>query len=325
MIYPSSDSSSGNFPVRHPSHTLTRSAFQTQLLTWTNYCCMVRTMQTKLSNKTYILKRNFYVTVALSLLASLSLCRSQTDTDSSLYLSGDSGLTLARQAFDSVNSRYDKLVSLQYNVQRTTTTKGTTLNEQWFFAFMADGRMYIDYQKPEKRIFVYDGERFTEYLPTVRKALQTIVSEDDPQALARIQMVLQRLSIDGLQIGNREMLLAHFLSARWQGNQSSKLKIRGQKPNYEILIDTQRQVLLEFEKYDFNGDLVLSIQTSDFCEPIPGFWFPSTVHTTVVDTNGKRETRASISAIRLNHPIGKKTFDITFPPDVKIKTVNGSQ
>ncbi len=230
------------------------------------------------------------------------------------------GKTQAGEAFDAVNRRFDDLSSLQYEVQRKTVSKGMTLDEQWSFVYVADGRLRIEYQKPEKRVFVFDGKVFTEYLPAVRQALKTKIDAGKPQGLSRISAVLQRLSVDGLRVGDRDVLLAHFDQANHLADQPAVLQVTGKDPASTVLIDTQRQALLRFDKYDRKGNLALSIRASDFQEPVPGFWFPTTVHTIIEGASGRSETMVAISSIRLNAAIPEKTFTMSLPPDVKVNT-----
>ncbi|HAS82333.1 MAG TPA: hypothetical protein DCS43_06580 [Verrucomicrobia bacterium] len=236
--------------------------------------------------------------------------------------SDTNAMALASEALDAVNRRFDGLSTLQYEVQRTTVSRGVTLEEHWSFAYAADGRLRIEYKKPEKRIFVFDGKVFTEYLPAVRQALQTDIGDGNPHGFERMSAVLQRLSVDGLRIGNRDMLLSHFESAKRLDDQAAILKVTGKDPAYTLLIDTQRQTLLRFEKYDGKGTLTLSIRVSDFQEPMPGFWFPTALQTLAEGANGKSESTVAISAIRLNAVIPDKIFKATLPPDVKVNTAN---
>ena len=224
----------------------------------------------------------------------------------------------AARAFEAVNGRFDKASSLQYQVERKTVAKGVTLVEKWSFACATQGLVRIDYRAPESRVFMADGLVFTEYLPTARKALQTPMTWGGAVAQARIASVLQRLSVDGLRIGDYERLLDHLTVVEVSSNQPSVLIVEGRDPRYSIRIDTQRQLLLSFEKRDQKGRLMLSIQTGDFFEAKPGFWMPTKVKTVFLDQEVLGERETTLSDIMVNTPIPKEKLDFTLPDDVTI-------
>lgn len=224
------------------------------------------------------------------------------------------------KVFREVNDRIDGLSSLQYLVERKTVSKGITVTERWSFACMADGRMRIDYKAPEQRVFMADGQFFTEYLPTVRKALRTPLKGADPAGLARVAAVTRRLAVDGLRVGNFGELLDHLTAVTVPSNEPAIMVIEGRDPRYVVRIDTQRHVLLRFEQWDGKGKLVLSIQAADFMEPAPGFWFPARVKT-VFDEKGAFAERVTVlGGVKVNAEIPKETFDFVLPDDVKIET-----
>lgn len=227
-----------------------------------------------------------------------------------------------RQAFEQVNGRFDRLASLQYQVERKTTAKGITVTEQWSFLCTSQGVFRIDYRKPEKRVFMSDGQVFTEYLPTMRKALRTPLSGDG-NAANRIASVLKRLSVDGLRVGDEGNLLEHLSFVKPSPGQPAVLVAEGRDPRYAIQIDTNRFALISFEKWDTTGRLELSIRADGFSERAPGFWLPSVVRTIFFTQDGKSEVTATISKVMVNKPVPKDSVDFTLPADVEIIEADG--
>lgn len=171
---------------------------------------------------------------------------------------------LAAQAFEAMNAKFDGLSSLQYRVERTTVSKGVKLVEKWTFLSSSDGVLRIDYRAPEHRIFMANNETFIEYLPAVRKAQKTRLSPQNRQGHERVAAVLQRLTVDGLRMGDYQELLNHLSAVQVSSNAPAILTVEGSGPRYRIQIDTQREVLLSFEKWDGQGRLEQSIQASGF-------------------------------------------------------------
>ena len=233
---------------------------------------------------------------------------------------GKAKYNMASQAFEVVNRKYDEASSLQYQVERKTVAKGITVVEKWDFACATPGILKIDYRAPEKRVFMADGQTFTEYLPAARMAQRTSMSgKDAPAAREQIASVLQRLSVDGLRIGDYGELLNHLATVEVSSNKPAILIAEGENPRYRIRIDTQRKLLLSFEKWNRNGDLEQSIQAGGFVEPKPGFWMPAKVKTVFLDRNELAERETTISGVKVDSPFSAKTLDFTLPDDVEIK------
>ncbi|MFO7535382.1 MAG: hypothetical protein R6X19_06830 [Kiritimatiellia bacterium] len=224
------------------------------------------------------------------------------------------------QVFREVNDRIDGLVSLQYQVERKSVSKGVTMTERWSFACTAEGLMRIDYTAPEKRVFVADGQFFTEYLPTARKALRTPLKDANPAGLARVAAVTRRLAVDGLRVGNFEELLDHLTSFTVPSNEPAIMLVEGRDPRYSVRIDTKRDVLLGFEQWDGKGKRVLSIQSSNFLEPAPGFWFPARIKTVFQEKGAYAERVTLLSGVKVNGVVPKETFDFVPPDDVETET-----
>ena len=221
-------------------------------------------------------------------------------------------------AFMQINQRFDLLVSLQYQANRKTRTSSVTLEERWNFASDAEGRLRIDYRHPETRIFVSDGSFFTEYLPRHRIALRSVLNANDPSSLEPLKIVLQRLAVDGFRIGNSNELLKNLTSVEEHATQPNILTIKGADPQYQLKIDTEKNIFLKFEKWNHAGQRVFSIQPTDFVQPMPGFWIPTKVITLLIEEGGLRETTTSISGIQVNKTITKNRFDLSLPPDIRV-------
>ncbi len=230
------------------------------------------------------------------------------------------GRALAELAFNGVNSRLDRLASLQYKVVRKTRAKGISLTEQWSFYCSTQGWIRIDYTVPEKRVFVVDGQSLLEYLPEARKALRTPLAGGVGQPVAG---VLKRLSVDGLRMGNAAELLGHMKSAAPLPGQPAILEVEGESPRYFIRIDTARQVLLQYDQWNPEGEKVLSVLAGDFVEPAPGLWLPSRIQTLAVEKGAVSEREVTLKGIKVNALIPEEYFDLTLPDDVEIETRPG--
>jgi outer membrane lipoprotein-sorting protein len=227
----------------------------------------------------------------------------------------------AKEAFDGVNGRIDRLASLQYKVVRKTKAKGISLTEHWTFGCNSQGWMRVEYTAPEKRVFMIDGTNLLEYLPDARRALRTPLGG---AGAARVAAVLKRLAVDGLRVGQTDELLKHLKAAAPLPGEPSVLMIEGDQPRYAIRIDPARQVLLGFDQWNLEGEKTLSIQADDFTEPAPGFWFPARIRMVVVDKGERQERKFVLSGIRVNAAFSKDYFDFTLPDDVKMEAAEPS-
>lgn len=220
----------------------------------------------------------------------------------------------AKEAFDGVNGRIDRLASLQYKVVRKTKAKGITLTEQWTFGCNSQGWMRVDYTVPEKRVFMLDGTNLLEYLPAARRALRTPLAGE---GAARVAAVLKRLAVDGLRVGQTEELLKHLKSVAGRSQPSGEVIVEGDQPRYVVRIDPVRQVLLGFDQWNLEGEKTLSIQADDFTEPAPGFWFPGRIRTVVMDKGERVEREVALTGVKVNAAVPKESFDFYLPDDVK--------
>lgn len=226
---------------------------------------------------------------------------------------------IASQAFEAVNTRIDGLLSIQYQVERKTMSKGVTLVEKWTSIRASSGLLKIDYRQPERRVFMADGKTFTEYLPAARAALQIPMAGNNPLAQERIASILQRLAVDGLRVGQYGKLLEHLASVDVTPGEFPVLTAEGRDPRYRIRIDLERKALLSFEKWDRKERLEQSIQAESFREVATGLWLPAKVRTVLLEEHELSERETTLSGIRVNFSISEKEMDFTLPEDVPIK------
>ena len=228
---------------------------------------------------------------------------------------------MVSQAFEAVNARIDGLSSLQYQVERTTKSKGVTLVEKWTYSRVAPSFLKIDYRRPERRVFMADGETFTEYLPAARAALRMPMA-GDASAQERIASILQRLAVDGLRVGNYEKLLEHLVAAEVSPGDHPLLTAEGRDPRYRIRVDLENKALVGFEKWDDQGRLEQSIQADGFREVAPGLWLPGRVRTVLLEEQELSEREAILSGVRANATFSEKEMDFALPEDVVIQSAD---
>lgn len=223
------------------------------------------------------------------------------------------------EIFARINHRLDALDSLGYRVQRVTRVGTFTYTEKWSMLYDGSGRVRIDYVEPERRVFVFDGKTFTEYMPQERKALKAFLNEEDPVALEMLQAVMQRLSLDGIRVGTTDELLANLVAVEDIPGQPDGLRLTGEGPPYELDVDTERKVLMRFKKMDDAGNTVLSIEASGFREIKPGLWFPTSIRSRYPEDGNLRRTQITIRSIQADMPAHENRFDIKLAPDVEIE------
>jgi outer membrane lipoprotein-sorting protein len=220
----------------------------------------------------------------------------------------------ARRAFEGIEKRFEGLQSIQYAVQRTTSTPQKTVQETWTFALRQPDSFRLHYQVPDERMIVADRNSLWEYLPAARKARHTDLARMSPGDRADlVARTLSKVAVDGIRAGNGGDLVRRTVAVTREPGDPRVIHIEGRDPRFLMAVDTNRCVLLGSELYDKQGELSVQTRTASFAEVQPGFWYPEDIETTYQTGDGHVTTRARFSDIRINAAISNDVFRFVPP------------
>lgn len=224
----------------------------------------------------------------------------------------------AAELFEQVETRFNRLNTLSYQVKRTASSQKQRSEDQWQFRYSKPDMTRIDYHVPEERILFFDGTTLVEYLPTAKKALRTNISTlSGEQRNATLQGAFERIAIPGLRLGAYEEMsqrASNVKAVRWEGVDA--FLVEGANPRYSVYIDPKRHVLLRTELYDKSGKLVLRADAFDFVEVSRDFWFPKEIKSTFGTPTGFLSTSVKFSEIKADVPITADIFRFHAPTGV---------
>jgi outer membrane lipoprotein-sorting protein len=216
----------------------------------------------------------------------------------------------AQQLFEAVEGRFDALQTLQYTVERTTSSARHSTLERWIFRYRKPGDLRIDYQLPEARVIIVTGAALIEYLPSARKALRTDLSKLKPEEKAqRIGAVLARVSVEGLRVGDTRAMLSRVQAVTADAQQAGALWVEGAGPRFRVLVDPARRSVLSTELWDARDDVRLRTLAADFVEAAPGQWFPQRIDVVYGTEAGTVTSVMRLSDIHVNVALAGDVFD----------------
>jgi outer membrane lipoprotein-sorting protein len=217
-----------------------------------------------------------------------------------------------------IDRRFDQLQSIEYHVVKKTGIKGQKYTESFSFSLQAPASVRIDVEKPSRRLVVITEESLIEYIPEARKARKTLFeSIKGSERHALISNVLSRATVEGLRIGNTEEMMKRLDRVSVQGESEGLWVLEGSKPDYRIVVDSKRHVLVETELKNENDKVILKTTAVDFNEVVPGFWFPTEIHATYPSDSGWIESTVYLTEVKINTSIPQESFFFHKPRGVE--------
>lgn len=220
----------------------------------------------------------------------------------------------AQTLFESLTRHFAGIHILSYTAERSTKGRRQFARERWAVSYEAPDLIRVDYQYPTARQLVITTNALYEYIPALRRAVQTDLDRmSDKDRAATIKQTLARISLDGINPSSFQDMAARSTSVSMPSPTSAVRRITGANPKFAIDIDTQRNVLLTTDIYTASGDLLLHTEASNFAEASPGFWYPQKLEAGYLTEQGFVNTSTLLSTIKINSPLPTDTFQFTPP------------
>jgi len=218
-----------------------------------------------------------------------------------------------------IETRFQNLQSLRYQVTRSSRKARQTQEERWIFSFAAPDRLRIDYQSPQERLVIITAQEMWEYVPSARKALHTDLKPlSAAEKTRRMASVMARVSIDGLHPGNLEPLTANVVSVTPLPGPPPVWRIEGTQPRFQLTLDPARKTLIASEIHDAREQLTLRTEAGDWIEAMPGHWFPRQIRAVYPFESDFVVSQIRLEEIELNRPLDEALFSFTPPAGVEI-------
>jgi outer membrane lipoprotein-sorting protein len=227
----------------------------------------------------------------------------------------------AQILFESLTRHFAGIHTLSYTAERSTKGRRQSARERWTLSYEAPGLVRVDYQYPAARQLVITTNTLYEYIPALRRAVQTDLERmSDKDRAATIKQTLARISLDGINPSSFQDMAARSTSVSMPSPTSAVRRITGANPKFVIDLDTQRNVLLTTDIYTSTGDLLLHTEASSFTEATPGFWYPEKLDAGYLTEQGFINTSTTLSAIKINTPLPPGAFRFTPPAHTTVDT-----
>ncbi|MBI2441916.1 MAG: hypothetical protein HYV35_11175 [Lentisphaerae bacterium] len=239
---------------------------------------------------------------------------------SCVFGAGTNGSQTASEIFQSVESGFDGVISMQYTAERTVKTDRMSIQERWRFRWQSPGCFRIDCQAPVERLIVVNETGLWEYLPSKKQAAHTDFAGMLPaERERRIAGVCAPVSIDGIRLGQYVEMAKRAIKVVPEGPETDGLlRIEGKNPRYVIVVDSKRRVVIKTEIYDGDGTVKLRTFAADFLEVQPALWYPSRVEATYRRDNGYVTTETVLGDIAVNLPIPTGFFEFKPPAGIGV-------
>ena len=226
----------------------------------------------------------------------------------------------AKTLFGTLTSHFSRIHTLSYTAERTTKGRRQSTRERWTLSYEAPSLIRVDYQYPSERLLIITTNALTEYIPALRRAIQTNLGNmSESERTAIIRQTLARISLDGINPSNFQDMATRATSVSALSKTSEIYRITGANPKFVIDLDQQQRVLLTTDIYTAGGDLMLHTEASMFIEAGPGFWYPQLLKAGYLTEQGFVTTSATLSTIKINNPLPEDTFQFTPPAHTTVE------
>ncbi|MEI7879482.1 MAG: hypothetical protein WCI95_01285 [bacterium] len=225
----------------------------------------------------------------------------------------------AQALLGSLAQHFADIHTLSYTAERTTQGRRQSSRERWLFAYQSPGFVRVDYQYPTERHLILTTNSLTEYIPSLRRALQTdlaLMSASVRQST--IKQTLAHISLDGINPSNFQEMVKRTVSVINPAQEPDRVLISGANPRFTIEVNPIQKVLRTTDIYTSDNDFLLHSEASKFTEASPGFWYPQQLNTRYLTEQGFVNTFTVISDIKINSPPPPTLFQFTPPGHVTL-------
>jgi len=227
----------------------------------------------------------------------------------------------AQALLESLAQHFSDIHSLSYTAERTTQGRRQSSRERWFFAYQAPGFVRVNYQYPVERVLVLNTNTLYEYIPALRKALQTDLAKlSAADRQSTIKQTLTRISLDGINPAKFQEMVSRTTAVVTPPLTPDIIRISGTAPKFLIELNQQQKVLKTTDIYTSEDNLLMHTDASQFIEVSPGFWYPRQLETRYWTDQGFVNTTTLIQDISINTPLTNSLFEFTPPARVTLET-----
>jgi outer membrane lipoprotein-sorting protein len=210
---------------------------------------------------------------------------------------------------------------LRYTAERNVRSASGSAKEVWSFSYAEPESFRIECRQPVERILVANHNTSWEYVPAIRKAMKTDLSEMAEDARRQfLAGILSRVAIDGIRIGKYDDIAKRAVSFSRLAPTGEVVRIEGTNPRYVMDLDTKQNVMNRMEIYDDQGQCLLRTVATDFVNILPGVWYPTHVRIECKSDKGILTTEVRLRGIEANIPIPEGSFEFRIPHGVTVET-----